>query len=50
MLDNRDGISYEETVDPNACNLPKESNWQKASRDPERKCYKILNIIDFFEM
>lgn len=37
MVDNRDGISYDETVDPNACNLPPNSDWREKSRDPERK-------------
>lgn len=36
MLDNRDGISYRETVDPQACNLNETNNWRDASRDPER--------------
>lgn len=35
MLDNRDGISYNETVDPQACNLPEIYNWREESRDPQ---------------
>lgn len=40
MVDFRYGISYEETVDPQACNAytvkPEEDGWQWASRDPVR--------------
>lgn len=36
MLDNRRGISYQETVDPQACNLNETNNWRDASRDPQR--------------
>lgn len=37
MVDNRDGISYKETQDPQACNQPESGNWKELSRDPERK-------------
>lgn len=36
MLDNRWGISYQETVDPPACNVNETNNWRDLSRDPER--------------
>lgn len=38
MVDNRDGISYDETLDPQACNLddPDKVLFRAASRDPER--------------
>lgn len=36
MLDNRKGISYQETVDPAACNLNETNNWREISRDPQR--------------
>lgn len=44
MVDNRDGISYAETVDPPACNLPESGNWREQSRDPERKLNKNVRL------
>lgn len=35
MVDHR-FISWEETVDPQACNQPKEEGWEWRSRDPQR--------------
>lgn len=39
MVDFRDGISFEDTVDPQACNKYPDGpgeDWQWSSRDPER--------------
>lgn len=36
MLDNRDGISWEETQDPQGCNLGEDGPWREMSRDPAR--------------
>lgn len=36
MLDYRDGISYEETQDPQACNVGMNGPWREYSRDPQR--------------
>lgn len=36
MLDNRDGITWEETQDPRACNLGENGPWRSESRDPAR--------------
>lgn len=40
MVDNRKGISYQETVDPQACNLNETNNWREMSRDPQRTPYQ----------
>lgn len=37
MLDNLDGISFEETVDPQGTNLGRSGRWKESSRDPIRK-------------
>lgn len=37
MLDSRDELSYKDTMDPQACNLPETSNWKELSRDPLSK-------------
>lgn len=37
MLDNRDGISFEETLDLGALNVGKNGSWKYFSRDPARK-------------
>lgn len=36
MQDFRDGISWEDTQDPQACNLGQNGGWRIASRAPER--------------
>lgn len=36
MVDYRDGISWEETQDPQACNVGIDGPWRQISRDPER--------------
>lgn len=36
MLDFRDGISWEQTEDPQACNVGKDGPWREMSRDPQR--------------
>lgn len=36
MLDNRNGIPWKETVDPQACNLGESGAWKAMSRDPQR--------------
>lgn len=41
MLDNRDGISYADTVDPKACNVNETGNWKELSRDPQRKLNEL---------
>lgn len=40
MLDFRDGITWEETQDPEACNVGKDGPWRQKSRDPERTPYQ----------
>lgn len=49
MLVYRDVISYEDTMDPMACNLP-ESNpeWKRMSRDPQSTVYKKIYCLKFF--
>lgn len=41
MLDNRDGISYADTVDQKACNVNETGNWKELSRDPQRKLNEL---------
>lgn len=36
MLDFRQGISWEETEDPQACNVGINGPWRQVSRDPQR--------------
>lgn len=43
MVDYRDGISWEETQDPQACNVGIDGPWRQISRDPERTPFQWDN-------
>lgn len=43
MLDHRNGISFQQTVDPQACNLGNGAAWKELSRDPQRTPFQWNN-------
>lgn len=45
MVDYRDGISFEETLDPQACNVGASGNWREMSRDPESEFDLSVNFL-----